>query len=220
VIREQRTYAGNHPISEAEVRGTALGAIENQQLLLDEYGLGHHGTRPARIGESGDSRQEVENQGSQVAHGTIVTSERNRGNAKKLGIRHAHGAGGDKFEPTVYNIDPTRAINSWKEAWESVKENTDVAVRFHDLRHTCVTRMLEGGVPLSVVASILGWSPATTARMAKRYGHIGQVALRQAVAVLDVKAKRPHGRSGSKRKGAKTKAHNTSVVPNITSTQH
>jgi len=45
--------------------------------------------------------------------------------------------------------------------------------------------MLEGGVPLSVVASILGWSAATTARMAKRYGHIGQVAQRQAVEVLD-----------------------------------
>ena len=67
-------------------------------------------------------------------------------------------------------------------------------VRFHDLRHTCVTRMLEGGVPLSVVASILGWSPATTARMAKRYGHIGQVAMRQAVAVLDRAARRPRKR--------------------------
>jgi aminoglycoside 3-N-acetyltransferase len=38
-------------------------------------------------------------------------------------------------------------INSWKEAWETVKDNTGVAIRFHDLRHTCVTRMLEGGVP-------------------------------------------------------------------------
>jgi hypothetical protein len=57
--------------------------------------------------------------------------------------------------------------------------------------------MLEGGVPLSVVASILGWSPATTARMAKRYGHIGQLAQRQAVAVLDVKVKRQHKKIGN-----------------------
>ena len=107
-----------------------------------------------------------------------------------------YGAGGNKFEPTVYNIDPTRPINSWKEAWESVKKKTGVTIRFHDLRHTCVTRMLEGGAPLSVVASILGWSAATTVRMAKRYGHIGQVAQRQAVAILDVKPtrrKRPRG---------------------------
>jgi hypothetical protein len=64
--------------------------------------------------------------------------------------------------------------------------------------------MLEGGVPLSVVASILGWSPATTARMAKRYGHIGQVAQRRAVAVLDVKVKKKHGHSKSK---GKKKSH-------------
>ena len=41
--------------------------------------------------------------------------------------------------------------------------------------------MLEGGVPFAVVASIMGWSPATTVRMAKRYGHIGQTALTRAV---------------------------------------
>jgi integrase len=131
-----------------------------------------------------------------------------------------YGAGGDKFEPTVYNIDPTRAINSWKEAWESVKENADIVIRFHDLRHTCVTRMLEGGVPLSVVASILGWSPATTARMAKRYGHIGQVALRQAVAVLDVKAKASRRHSHSKKMTARNKPHDDGVGPNAASTRH
>ncbi len=120
-----------------------------------------------------------------------------------------YGAGGDKFEPTVYDINPAKAINSWKEAWESVKEDTDITIRFHDLRHTCVTRMLEGGVPLSVVASILGWSPATTARMAKRYGHIGQVAQRQAVAVLDVKTKEP-SKWKSKRRGHK-KGHSRRV---------
>lgn len=96
-----------------------------------------------------------------------------------------YGAGGDKFEATVYDIVPTRAINSWKEAWESAKKHAGVTIRFHDLRHTCVTRMLEGGVPLSVVASILGWSSATVARMSKRYGHIGVEAQRRAMAVLD-----------------------------------
>src|SRR5712692_3565635 len=81
---EQRTHAGDHPISETEVGGTSPGAIENEQLLLDEYGLGHHGTRPARTGEPGDGRQEVKNQDDQVAHSTIVTSWRNPRNAKEL----------------------------------------------------------------------------------------------------------------------------------------
>lgn len=114
-----------------------------------------------------------------------------------------YGAGGNTFEPTVHSMDATKPINSWKEAWESVKEKTNVLIRFHDLRHTCVTRMLEGSVPLSVVASILGWSPATTTRMMKRYGHIGQVAQRQAVEVLDVKAQ--------KKKARKNEARNVST---------
>jgi integrase len=88
-------------------------------------------------------------------------------------------------------------------------------IRFHDLRHTAVTRMLEGGVPLSVVASILGWSPATTTRMMKRYGHIGQVAQRQAVEVLDPKPskqekkkkKQPRPRTKSSAKGGHKIGH-------------
>jgi hypothetical protein len=40
------------------------------------------------------------------------------------------------------------------------------------------------GVPFSVVATIMGWSPSTMVRMARRYGHIGQTAQRQAVNAL------------------------------------
>lgn len=56
--------------------------------------------------------------------------------------------------------------------------------RFHDLRHTAVTRLLEAGIPYPVVASVMGWSAATAIRMSKRYGHIGQKALRVAMDVL------------------------------------
>lgn len=56
--------------------------------------------------------------------------------------------------------------------------------RFHDLRHTAVTRLLEAGIPYPVVASMMGWSAATAIRMAKRYGHIGSQALREAAEVL------------------------------------
>ena len=51
--------------------------------------------------------------------------------------------------------------------------------------HSAVTRLLEGGVSFPIVASLLGWSPSTTTKMAKRYGHIGSAAHRQAVATLD-----------------------------------
>jgi hypothetical protein len=37
-----------------------------------------------------------------------------------------YGAGGDDFEPTVFDVDPKTPIGSWKEAWESVKRRTGV----------------------------------------------------------------------------------------------
>jgi integrase len=84
----------------------------------------------------------------------------------------------------VYDSDPTKPIGRWKEAWESAKIRAGVSCRFHDLRHTGCTRMLEAGAPFSVVATIMGWSPSTAVRMARRYGHIGQTVQRQAVNAL------------------------------------
>ena len=84
----------------------------------------------------------------------------------------------------MHSTDPTKPIGRWKEAWETTKKAAGVSCRFHDLRHTGCTRMLEGGVPFSVVASIMGWSASTTVRMSKRYGHIGEAAQRRAVEVL------------------------------------
>jgi integrase len=94
-----------------------------------------------------------------------------------------YGASGDG-EPVVYDTDPTNPIGRWKEAWESAKTRAGVSCRFHDLRHTGCTRMLEAGVPFSVVASIMGWSASSSVRMARRYGHMGQPAQRQAVNAL------------------------------------
>src|SRR5882672_1613213 len=94
-----------------------------------------------------------------------------------------YGASGDGLT-VVYDIDPMKPIGRWKEAWESAKIRAGVLCRFHDLRHTGCTRMLEAGIPFSVVASIMGWSASTTVRLAKRYGHIGQSAQLRAVQAL------------------------------------
>jgi integrase len=119
-----------------------------------------------------------------------------------------YGAGTDDFKPCVYGTDATRPINDWKEAWEGAKKRAGAVLmpqartpglprmlevvhrplqcRFHDLRHTACTRLLEGGVPYAVVATIMGWSASTAIRMAKRYGHIGQRAMREAMEVLEI----------------------------------
>jgi integrase len=97
-----------------------------------------------------------------------------------------YGVAGDGLKvPQVYGSNPLQPIGRWKEAWEAAKIRAGVQCRFHDLWHTGCTRMLEAGVPFSVVASIMGWNASTAVRMAKRYGHIGQVAQRQAVNALN-----------------------------------
>jgi integrase len=92
-----------------------------------------------------------------------------------------YGGSGAIFEACVYSTDPTKPIGSIKEAWEAAKVRAGVKCRFHDLRHTAVSRMLDAGVPIAKVAKIVGWSPATMVRMAARYGHFALEELRSAV---------------------------------------
>jgi hypothetical protein len=80
--------------------------------------------------------------------------------------------------------------------------------RFHDLRHSAVTRLLEAGIPYPVVANIMGWSAATAIRMAKRYGQIGQKALRDAMDVLG----RREIEAGSLKKSPKSLPDQDAVV--------
>ena len=101
--------------------------------------------------------------------------------------------------PKAYHVDPSKPIGSIKEAWEAARlraakilkgetEETDseekiapLACRFHDLRHTAVSRMLNAGIPIAKVAKIVGWSASTMVLMAKRYGHFSLNDLRGAV---------------------------------------
>ena len=70
-------------------------------------------------------------------------------------------------------IDPQRPIVNWRTAWRRACSKAGLAgLRFHDLRHTAATKLLEQGTPFAVVAQILGWSASTAVRMAKLYGHI------------------------------------------------
>jgi integrase len=83
------------------------------------------------------------------------------------------------------HIDPERPIADWRTAWRrACREAKLKGLRFHDLRHTAATKLLEQGTPIAVVAHILGWSASTAVRMAKRYGHIRPEVQRQALATV------------------------------------
>jgi len=106
--------------------------------------------------------------------------------AEKVGF-----SGNDEI-PQVFDTNPTKPLTSWKVAWTTARNQVGLlGYRFHDLRHTVVTRLLERGQAFAVVAEIMGWSPGTTVRMVKRYGHIGPSARRAAMATLDITGEKP-----------------------------
>ncbi len=70
-------------------------------------------------------------------------------------------------------------LNNTKRSFEgAIKQAGIENFTFHDLRHTFATRLADKGVPLSVLAELLGHSDI---RMTKRYAHATEKAKHEAV---------------------------------------
>ena len=82
-----------------------------------------------------------------------------------------------------HDIDPTRSMESWRTAWRSVRAAAGLEhVRFHDGRHTALTRLCEAGQPDWVIQAQMGHvSPS----MMKTYSHIRRKALDSASKALE-----------------------------------
>jgi integrase len=94
-------------------------------------------------------------------------------------------------EPTNYlwcasqhhKLDPSKPASNWHTAWRALRDAAGLpGLRFHDLRHTLVTRLLEAGEPDHVVESITGH---LSRRMLEHYSHIRLNAKKQALDRLD-----------------------------------
>lgn len=79
--------------------------------------------------------------------------------------------------------DPARPVTTIKSAWESVRKTAGVSCRFHDLRHTAVTKLAEQGVPDSTMKALAGH---VHEKMLERYSHIRMAAKREAVEALSL----------------------------------
>ena len=80
-------------------------------------------------------------------------------------------------------IDPSRPMTTWRSAWRSLRKAAGLDhVRFHDGRHTALTRLAEKGQPDWVIQAQMGHvSPA----MMRTYSHIRRKALDEAAAALE-----------------------------------
>jgi integrase len=81
-------------------------------------------------------------------------------------------------KPCVYEIIPTQPTRRWKVAWEGSRKKAKVSCRFHDLRHTFISRLAESQSSDSTVMALAGH---VSRKMMERYSHIRNEAKRQAV---------------------------------------
>jgi len=91
------------------------------------------------------------------------------------------GAPGSYVFPSCEHshIDATRPQKTWRTSWRNLTRAAGLkGLRFHDLRHQCVTELLEAGAPEAVVLSIAGH---VSRKMMEHYSHIRMEAKRKAI---------------------------------------
>jgi integrase len=80
------------------------------------------------------------------------------------------------------DTDPTKPIGSWKSAWTRARSEAKVQCRWHDMRHTFVSRMAESQASDATIMSLAGH---LSRKMMERYSHTRAEAKRAAVSILD-----------------------------------
>jgi len=80
--------------------------------------------------------------------------------------------------------DPKRPLVTFKTAWRNVRTRANVNVRFHDLRHTLITKLAESGAGDETIMAIAGHVSRT---MLSRYAHIRTEAKRKALEAVATK---------------------------------
>jgi integrase len=95
-------------------------------------------------------------------------------------------AGIEREHPDKERIDPTKPITSWRSAWRAALKRAGLQIRFHDLRHTCITKLAESReASENTLMAIAGH---VSRKMIEHYSHIRMEAKR---AALDAIAAEP-----------------------------
>jgi integrase len=97
--------------------------------------------------------------------------------------RHKVGLAGNKRVPKVWSVRPDEPIGEWKRTWERLRMAANVNYRWHDLRHTFITRLAENpNVSEETIRALAGH---VSRRMLERYSHIRTRAKEDAIRTLE-----------------------------------
>ena len=93
-----------------------------------------------------------------------------------------YGLAANDRKQCAYEIIPTEPMHRWKVDWEGSRKTANVSCRFHDLRHTFISRLAESQASGSTVMALAGH---VSRAMMERYSHIRMEAKRKAVDTLN-----------------------------------
>jgi integrase len=96
-----------------------------------------------------------------------------------IGFAHqeAFCLAGQREHPDRERIDPSRPIKSWRSAWRAALKRAKLQIRFHDLRHACITKLAESQASEQTLMAIAGH---VSRSMIEHYSHIRMEAKRAA----------------------------------------
>ena len=95
---------------------------------------------------------------------------------------HRVGLSGNGRTPAISGVDLSRPMGSWKTAWKTACKKAGVKYRWHDSRHTFVSRLAEN--PTVSEETIRALAAHVSQRMLQRYSHIRLQAKRAAIESL------------------------------------
>ena len=83
----------------------------------------------------------------------------------------------------MYDVDLTKPIGEWKSAWKIARSTAKLNYRWHDARHTFISRIAENpNVSEQTITALAGH---VSKRMLERYSHIRAEAKREAIEGLE-----------------------------------
>lgn len=100
-----------------------------------------------------------------------------------LFLAHKVGVSGNSRTARAYAFDPSRPMGEFKKAWSDALRRARLKYRWHDCRHTFITRLAEN--PAVSEETIRALAGHVSRKMLERYSHIRVAAKQAAIAALE-----------------------------------
>jgi integrase len=97
--------------------------------------------------------------------------------------QHCVGFAGNDRKPALYDLELSKPIGEWKSGWRVARTAAKLTYRWHDARHTFISRLGENSsVSEQTITALAGH---VSKRMLERYSHIRAQAKRDAIETLE-----------------------------------